>query len=224
MRSSNMRRGVLAGAAALTTAAMLFSAAPIALADDAPDGNAVVSASQTGGADATGDGLALVSNEQYVQTFGASKALAQGLSQETVDQAEESIAADGAAVSSAASDHWSVVKFVGTDADGRHIPTRQGNRNFGWVHFSGPHNITSRKVVKVAVSEHPEKKNGARLEYGAVLTDGLGMILARVKVIAQYSWETADHKYQLADRGQKIGVITAYCQGTNKCPDALNRV
>lgn len=40
----------------------------------------------------------------------------------------------------------------------------------------------------------------------------------------RYHWETSDHKYKLADRDDKIGVITAYCQGVNKCPDALNRV
>lgn len=107
---------------------------------------------------------------------------------------------------------------------GRHIPTRQGNREFGWVHFSGPHNIKSPKVIKTALSEHPEKKQGHRLEYGAVLHNGLGLILARVRVIVQYHWETKGHKYKLADHSEKIGVITAFCQGVNKCPNALNEV
>lgn len=166
----------------------------------------------------------LVSDGQYAQRFGASKAVAQGISQEDVEQAEESAAVNGANLTAARASHWSVRKFVGTDADGRHIPTRQGNRDFGWVHFSGPHNIKSPKVIKTALSEHPEKVRGHRLEYGAVLTDGLGIILARVRVIVQYHWETADHKYKLADHSEKIGVITAFCQGTNKCPNALNEV
>jgi hypothetical protein len=114
---------------------------------------------------------------------------------------------------------------VAHDKDGRYIPTRQGNRSFGWVHFSGPHNIHSEKVIKAAVNEHPERgSTKTRKVYGAVLYDTLGIILAKVKVIAQYHWETSDHKYKLADTDDKIGVITAFCQGVNKCPDALNRV
>ncbi|MER7679195.1 hypothetical protein [Streptomyces sp. NPDC096934] len=131
----------------------------------------------------------------------------------------------GAAAGEAASSHWSVVKFVGHDANGRYTPTRQGNRAFGWTHFSGPHNIHSSKVIKVAVSEHPERgSTQTRKLYGAVLYDRLGIIVARVKVVAQYHWETSDHRYKLADRDDKIGVITAYCLGVNKCADALNRV
>ncbi|WP_181803918.1 hypothetical protein [Streptomyces shenzhenensis] len=184
--------------------------------------------------------LFLASDEQYVQTFGASKATQQGLTYEAVadsdsaaDDTDKAIAAadsglgesDATADDDAASSHWSVVKFVAHDKDGRYIPTRQGNRSFGWVHFSGPHNIHSEKVIKAAVNEHPERgSTKTRKVYGAVLYDTLGIILAKVKVIAQYHWETSDHKYKLADNSDKIGVITAFCQGVNKCPDALNRV
>ncbi|MFF0013179.1 hypothetical protein [Streptomyces sp. NPDC005374] len=219
---------------------------------DAPDvaGRTSTSAgTNAAGSDAPvspGDGqLLLATDEQYVQTFGADKAAQQGLTYEAVtevvaqadsavaDNTDKVIAADsaavagdsGAAAAEAVSSHWSVVRFAGHDADGRYIPTRQGNRTFGWVHFSGPHNIHTSKVIKVAVSEHPERGSTAtRKLYGAVLYDRLGIILARVKVVAQYHWETADHRYKLADHDDKIGVITAYCQGVNRCPDALNRV
>lgn len=197
--------------------------------------------------EASGDAgqLFLASDEQYVQTFGAAEATQQGLTYEAVadsdsvadsaaaDDTDKAIAAadsdiresDATADDDAASDHWSVVKFVAHDEDGRYIPTRQGNRSFGWVHFSGPHNIHSEKVIKAAVNEHPERgSTKTRKVYGAVLYDTLGIILAKVKVIAQYHWETSDHKYKLADTDDKIGVITAFCQGVNKCPDALNRV
>ncbi|NUP23864.1 MAG: hypothetical protein HOZ81_48980 [Streptomyces sp.] len=163
--------------------------------------------------------LHLASDEQYVQTFGAAKAAARGLTYQAGDQAVSGAAADRAG------SHWSVVKFSAHDKDGRYIPTRQGNREFGWVHFSGPHNIHNEKVIKAAVNEHPESgSTKTRKVYGAVLYDNLGIILARVKVIAQYHWETSDKKYKLADHDDKIGVITAFCQGSNKCPDALNRV
>ncbi|MER6439335.1 hypothetical protein ABT275_23655 [Streptomyces sp. NPDC001185] len=154
-----------------------------------------------------GGQLLLGTDEQYVQTFGAAKAAQQGLTYEAVTEADspaDSAAADdtdkaiaaadsaavaddaGTAADEAASSHWSVVKFVGHDADGRYIPTRQGNGAFGWVHFSGPHNIHSSKVIKVAVSEYPERGSTAtRKLYGAVLYDRLGITLARVKVVAQ---------------------------------------
>ncbi|MFE2965398.1 hypothetical protein ACFXKC_17315 [Streptomyces sp. NPDC059340] len=119
--------------------------------------------------------------QQYVQTFGATKAAQQGLTYEAVTEADSpadsavadetdkaTAAADSAAVADdagtaadeAASSRWSVVKFVGHDADGRCIPTRQGNS----------------KVIKVAVSEHPERgSTNTRKLYGAVLYDRLGI-------------------------------------------------
>ena len=194
---------------------------------------------------ADGGQLFLASDEQYVQAFGAARAAQHGLTYEAAPQSDSvadsaatddvdrsvsqadsaAVAADAGTADDAVTSHWSVVKFVAHDRDGRYIPTRQGNRDFGWVHFSGPHNIHDEKVIKAAVNEHPEHgSTKTRKVYGAVLYDTLGIILARVKVIAQYHWETKDHKYKLADTDDKIGVITAYCEGANKCPDALNRV
>ncbi|MFK0152575.1 hypothetical protein ACIQVK_10940 [Streptomyces sp. NPDC090493] len=54
--------------------------------------------------------------------------------------------------------------------------------------------------------------------------DTLGIVLAKVKVIARYYWETGDHKYKLADTDDRIGAITAFRQGVNTYPDTLNRV
>ena len=197
-------------------------------------------------ADASGGQLFLASDEEYVQAFGTVKASQQGLTYQAVTEADSTpdsavaddtdkavAAADSASAADdaqavdaeAAASHWSVVKFVAHDADGRYIPTRHGNRELGWAHFSGRHNIHSEKVIKVAVNEHPERGSTKhRKVYGAVLYDRLGIILARVEVIAQYHWETKDHKWRLADHDDKIGVITAYCKGVNKCPDALNQV
>ncbi|MGH1554135.1 hypothetical protein ACRAWF_25885 [Streptomyces sp. L7] len=48
-------------------------------------------------------------------------------------------------------------------------PTRQGNRDFGWVHFSGPHDIHDEKVIRAAMNEHPEHgSTKTRKVYGAV--------------------------------------------------------
>ncbi|MFB7775754.1 hypothetical protein [Streptomyces bauhiniae] len=167
---------------ALLGSVVLGVAPAYADAPDASDQSSVVSAG-TSAADsdaavgAEGGQLLLATDEQYVRIFGAAKAAQQGVTYEAVTEADspaDSAVADdtdraiaeadsaaaadaGAAADEAASSHWSVVKFAGRDADGRYIPTRQGNRAFGWVHFSGPHNINSSKVIKVAVSEHPER-------------------------------------------------------------------
>ncbi|GHC45426.1 hypothetical protein [Streptomyces cinnamoneus] len=111
------------------------------------------------------------------------------------------------------------VKCQQTDPDGRKIPTRFGNSELGWNHFSGPHNIKTCRAVNAALSGKVDKKNGDRLEYWGDAINGGRHV--RIIVIAQYSRKTADGRYDAGD-GQKIGVITAYCKGMNKCPNWLN--
>ncbi len=162
--------------------------------------------------------LQVLSDEGYAQVFGAARAEVEGL---VVNPPRVSPHSPGTGLSVS---HWSVVKFVSKDGGGKNIPPREGNSKFGWRHFSGPHNIHDPKVIKIVTSERPEEKEGARRVYGGVLTNRLGAILARIKVIAQYSYKTADGDYELADHSHKIGTITAYCERVprNKCPDAVN--
>lgn len=164
--------------------------------------------------------LRVMSDEGYARAFGADRAGAEGLTVAPA-RAHRSAPRIGA---DASSSHWSVVKFTSKDGEGKYIPTREGNRKFGWRHFSGPHNIHDPDVIKIVTSENPELKRGARREYGGVLTNRLGEVFARIKVIAQYSYKTADGDYELADHSQKIGTITAYCERVprNTCPDAVN--
>ncbi|MDI3406404.1 hypothetical protein [Streptomyces cavernicola] len=65
----------------------------------------------------------------------------------------------------------------------------------------------------------PDKVNGARLECWAYAWNGSRRV--KVIVIAQYARKTADGRYD-AGRGKKVGVITAYCKGMNKCPAWLD--
>ncbi|MFH7598610.1 hypothetical protein WDV06_26480 [Streptomyces racemochromogenes] len=124
-----------------------------------------------------------MSDEEYAAAYGKDRAQAAGLATAATPPART--------LATAGASHWSVVRFVSTDGEGKAIPTREGNSTFGWQHFSGPHNIRDPKVIKIVTSEHPVKK-GARREYGGVLTNRLGAILARIKVIAQYDYKTAD--------------------------------
>jgi len=111
------------------------------------------------------------------------------------------------------------VKCTQTDPDGRTVPTRVGNHELGWNHFSGKHNIKKCGIVNAAIAGKVDKKNGARLEYWGIAVNGGRQV--KIIVIAQYAQKTADARYD-AGRGQKIGVITAYCKGMNKCPNWIN--
>ncbi|MFJ2203520.1 hypothetical protein [Streptomyces violaceusniger] len=111
------------------------------------------------------------------------------------------------------------VKCSQKDWDDRVVPTRVGNSELSWKHFSGRHNIKKCRIVNAAIDAKPDKVNGARLEYWAYAWNGSRRV--KVIVIAQYARKSADGRYD-AGRGQKIGVITAYRKGLNKCPNWLN--
>ncbi|MFD0629239.1 hypothetical protein ACFQ2K_48115 [Streptomyces sanglieri] len=59
-----------------------------------------------------------------------------------------------------------------------------------------------------------------RLEYFGVARNGTRFV--EVVVVVQYARRTADGEYD-AGKGKKIGVITAYCKGVNKCPAWINQ-
>ncbi|MFE3826647.1 hypothetical protein [Streptomyces sp. NPDC059092] len=111
------------------------------------------------------------------------------------------------------------VKCEQADPEGRVIPTRYGNGDLGWNHFSGKHNIKKCRVVDAALAGRVDKKSGGRLEYYGVARKQTKLV--NIVVIVQYARRTADGEYD-AGRGKKIGVITAYCKGMTKCPNWVN--
>ncbi|MET9662500.1 hypothetical protein [Streptomyces sp. NPDC006510] len=122
---------------------------------------------------------------------------------------------------SAAQRYWNKkAKCEETDPEGRVIPTRYGNGDLGWNHFSGKHNIRQCRVVDAALAGKVDKKSGGRLEYYGVARSGTRFV--EVVVIVQYARRTADGEYD-AGKGKKIGVITAYCKGVNECPAWINQ-
>ncbi|MBO8183923.1 hypothetical protein JW592_00240 [Streptomyces sp. DW4-2] len=94
-----------------------------------------------------------------------------------------------------------------------------GNSELGWKHFSAKHNIKKCAIVNTALKNHPVSKDGSSFTYEGHVFGADG----RIKVIAkvQYSRRTTDGRYD-AGAGQKIGVITAYCVGMNRCPSWIN--
>lgn len=123
--------------------------------------------------------------------------------------------------SASAERYWNKgVKCEQTDMEERKIPTRYGNGDLGWNHFSGKHNIKSCRVIDAALSGRVDVKHGGRLEYFGIALDN-GDKQIGIVVIAQYSRRTPDGEYD-AGKGNKIGVITAYCKGVTKCPNWVN--
>ncbi|MEE1741177.1 matrixin family metalloprotease [Streptomyces sp. BE147] len=56
-------------------------------------------------------------------------------------------------VSDAAERHWnSKVRCEEADPDGRVVPTRYGNGDLGWNHFSGRHNIRKYRIIDAALA------------------------------------------------------------------------
>ncbi|MGV9323328.1 hypothetical protein [Streptomyces sp. NPDC003660] len=114
------------------------------------------------------------------------------------------------------------VKCKTDDPDGRHIVTRYGNSKLGWHHVTGRHNIKKCRTLDAALRGTVDRDDHhGHLEYDAVAFE-TGVPRPRkvkVTVVVQYTRKTTDGDYD-AGRGQKIGVITAYCnnQPANKCP------
>ncbi|KUL24452.1 hypothetical protein [Streptomyces regalis] len=118
------------------------------------------------------------------------------------------------------------VKCTSTDDDGRKIVTRFGNSDFGWNHFTHRHNIKKCSILNAALKDKVDRDDGhGRLEYdGVAIRTGGRPVQVNFVVIVQYTRKTKDGKYD-AGRGQKIGVINAFCrnQPNNKCPAWMNQ-
>ncbi|TXC98137.1 hypothetical protein FS847_11745 [Streptomyces sp. ISID311] len=96
-----------------------------------------------------------------------------------------------------------------------------GNAELGWNHFSGRHNIRKCDLVNIPLGGQVDKKDGANLEYyGYVTNRAHGTV--KIVVKARYARKTDDGRYD-AGSGKKIGVITAYCKGMQKCPNWVNQ-
>jgi len=108
------------------------------------------------------------------------------------------------------------------DPEGRRIVTRYGNSELGWHHFTGRHNIKKCATLYAALKGRVDRNDHhGHLEYDGVVFETGVPRPRQVKftVVVQYTRKTKDERYD-AGRGQKIGVITAYChnQPRNKCP------
>ncbi|GAA2297184.1 hypothetical protein OHT20_18565 [Streptomyces caniferus] len=113
------------------------------------------------------------------------------------------------------------VKCTAVDPDGREIPTLIGNAELGWNHFTGRHNIRKCDLLNIPMGSPVDKKSGANLEYWGYATNREHGTV-KIVVKARYARKTDDGRYD-AGSGKKIGVITAYCKGMQKCPNWVNQ-
>lgn len=129
----------------------------------------------------------------------------------------------GAAPAGAPLESWDTTeRCVQTDWDSRRIPTRTGNSELGWQHFSRPHGITSCRLINAALNGKPDKLSDQQrnLEYwGSAIKNGRQVDFV-VKV--RYARTTDDGRYEAPGAKGKVGVITAYCRGMQKCPSWVN--
>jgi hypothetical protein len=112
------------------------------------------------------------------------------------------------------------IKCQANDREGRVIPTRIGNADLGWNHFSGKHNIRKCDLLNIPIGGNVDKVDGHNLQYWGWASN---RAYGRVKIIvkARYARKTDDNVYD-SEKGNVIGVITAYCQGFAKCPKWVN--
>ncbi len=122
------------------------------------------------------------------------------------------------------SDGWAIIKWDERDLRGVSTPVREGDNFLGYAHYAFEHNLTSRVPIHAAFQTHrPDKEFGARAEYTSLAVDNRGGVRLTVRVIVQAASATDDRVYKVTD-GKNIGVITAYCEGTNSCPGWVNTI
>ncbi|MEU1549645.1 hypothetical protein [Nocardia sp. NPDC005745] len=110
------------------------------------------------------------------------------------------------------------------DANEATIPIRAGNADLGFDHYAQKHNLTKYYVIQHAIRTAKPKTSGARVEYLVEYkhAKSKGKVDDRVTlhIVAQAATRTDDGRYKTPDN-KNIGVITAYCEGRNTCPDWL---
>ncbi|MDH6462282.1 hypothetical protein M2302_002460 [Micromonospora sp. A200] len=184
--------------------------------------------------------LAFLTPEQYEARWGASAAgeVSASMPSDAADAAVPAGVVDSTAVTSedrasapaldpggGQDAKWWTIIWDYKDLRGTTTPIRLGDSKLGYSHYAQRHNLTSSKPIKAAFQTHkPDKASGARLEYISWATDmSNGSVRLQVRVIVQAATRTDDGKYRTPD-GKNVGVITAYCQGYNKCPAWVNKI
>lgn len=119
----------------------------------------------------------------------------------------------------AAAPDWHSIQFATRDWDDRDIPTRWGGyTKFGFSKIESVHNISNPKAIEAGYHGYPDIRRGVRnIYYAYLLVDGF----PRLKIVSAAD-DTVESDYGDTPDGRPVGTITAYCEGYDQCPDAVN--
>ncbi|MCD2186635.1 hypothetical protein [Actinomycetospora soli] len=106
------------------------------------------------------------------------------------------------------------------DEDGIEVPVRNGDQTLGHAKACWKHNFCSLRAIALTIQGRQNKQppEGPRVVYVAHAVGG-GFDL-RLRVVVDTSTFT---RRGTPPDGRPTGVVTAYCEGMERCPDELNR-
>jgi hypothetical protein len=164
--------------------------------------------------------LGVLSNEAYVEKFGAQMALTQGVPLPSQDQQAQGTAERPAP---ALAGQWDIL-YTSIDWEGQDIPTRRGNGSFGQSHACEDHNMCSKKAITAPYNGLPDRQNssGNRGEYDGVVTTNSGQVRLTITSVAE--WTEGTVYWGRTPDGRPVGTITSFCRGQTYCPDWINDI
>lgn len=153
------------------------------------------------------------SNDDFVKLFGAQKAMAFGIPLPAVQN-------PGTVGPLDPPQPWYKIDWATKDWNGRDIPTRHGDSNFGFVHSCEGHSMCAEAPMTAPYHGYPDKwTSSTRAEYyGVVVIDNEPTI--KITSIAEFGHSGPNGA--APPDGRVIGTVTSYCQGMTYCPYWIN--
>ena len=119
-----------------------------------------------------------------------------------------------------AADYWTVL-VLARDEKGQEVPIRYGDATLGYTKACQLHNFCNVAYMQatIAGAGDTSDETGGRFKYTGHLVGGAAGDITLI-VVADLNGVT--QRGPTPD-GRAVGMITAYCLGPPRCPDAVNR-
>lgn len=119
-----------------------------------------------------------------------------------------------------AADYWTVLALT-RDEKGQEVPIRFGDASLGYTKACQRHNFCNVTCMQATIegAGDTSDETGGRFKYTGHLVGGEAGDVTLI-VIADLNGVT--QRGPTPD-GRAVGMITAYCLGALRCPDAVNR-
>ncbi|MFF4232494.1 hypothetical protein [Streptomyces sp. NPDC001820] len=169
------------------------------------------------------DTYTVMSNDAYIEKFGAKKAIAEGLPVSGATPSLFSGTTQGRSTVPDPSIPWHHIYWTAIDWDGEDIPSRRGNSDFGVKHACTKHNACGKKVITAAYNGRADRHpRPSRYEYDAVVATSQGGIRLTVTSVAERGNYGPGPTAPRTPDGRPIGTVTVFCRGQTVCPDWVN--